>query len=82
MNRARIDLVVNADFMLDGSIVPKGFIWPDNEKFYEIQRVVNVCRAASLKAGGAGIRYTCRCCGKTIQLFNEEGKWFMERNNY
>ena len=34
---------------------------------------------AKLKAGGVGMRYICKICGKTVALFNEEGKWFMER---
>jgi len=31
----------------------------------------------NLKAGGMGIRYTCRICNKQVYLFNDEGKWFM-----
>ena len=30
----------------------------DNDHVYEIQKVTDVRRAASLKAGGAGMRYT------------------------
>ena len=33
---------------------------------YEIQKVTDVRRAASLKAGGAGIRYTCIVDGKEL----------------
>ncbi len=79
MVSARVDLVVNADFQLDGTIRPKGFYWPDNGKYYGIDRVLDVRPAASLAAGGAGILYLCRCCGKEIKLFDEDGKWFMER---
>ena len=32
----------------------------------EIQKVTDVRRAASLKAGGAGIRYTCIVDGKAV----------------
>ena len=35
--------------------------------------------AASLKTGGVGMRYICKICGKQVALWNEEGKWFMER---
>ena len=34
--------------------------------------------AASLKSGGAGIRYTCYIDGKKTYLFLEENKWFYE----
>ena len=33
---------------------------------------------ASLKAGGAGIRYTCRIDGKLTHLFLEGDRWFVE----
>jgi hypothetical protein len=36
-------------------------------------------RLRSLKGGGLGIRYTCRIRGKQVYLFDEEGKWFVER---
>ena len=45
----------------------------------EIQKVTDVRRAASLKAGGAGIRYTCIVDGKESHLFYEDNNmWFME----
>ena len=46
---------------------------------YEIDRVLHVCRAASLKAGGAGIRYTVRIQNRETYLFLEENRWFVER---
>ena len=36
-------------------------------------------RAASLKAGGAGTRYTVRIGRSETYLFNEDGRWFVER---
>jgi len=48
-------------------------------KKYEIDRVIQKCRAASTKVGGTGIRYTVQICGKPTFLFDEEnGKWFVE----
>ena len=29
--------------------------------------------------GGLGVRYTCRICGKEVWLFEEEGRWFLEK---
>jgi hypothetical protein len=37
-----------------------------------------VCKAASTKVGGCGIRYTVRIEGKETYLFDEDGKWFVE----
>ena len=61
----------------DGSIVPLRLIWPDGRN-WEIDRVLDVRPAASLKAGGAGIRYTCRIRNHQTYLFQEENKWFVE----
>ena len=46
--------------------------------YSEIDRVLDVRRAASLKAGGMGIRYTVRINGKQSYLFYEEPRWFVE----
>jgi len=73
----RINLEVNAKFELDGSIRPTSIVWDDGRVF-TVDRVLDVRRAASLRAGGVGMRYTCRICGKVVKLFNEENKWFME----
>ena len=74
----KINLEVNADFDLDGNIRPGAITWEDG-RVYEIDRVLDVRRAASLKAGGVGMRYTCRISGREVKLFNEEGHWFMEK---
>ena len=51
----------------------------ENGEKYEIDRVIQKCRAASTKVGGTGIRYTVQICGKPTFLFDEEnGKWFVE----
>ena len=74
----KINLEVNADFDLDGNIRPRAITWEDG-RVYEIDRVLDIRRAASLKAGGVGMRYICRIRGKEVRLFNEEGRWFMEK---
>ena len=73
----KINLKVNADFDLNGQIIPKAIEWEDG-RIFTIDRVLDVRRATSLKAGGVGVRYICRICGKTVALFNDENKWFME----
>ncbi len=73
----KINLKVNAVFDLDGSIRPTSIVWEDGRTF-AVDRILDVRRAASLKAGGVGMRYTCRICGKVVNLFNDENHWFME----
>lgn len=69
---------VRADFFPDGKLLPCAITWEDGHAF-EIDRVVDVRRAASLKAGGAGIRYTVEIGGKQTYLYLEEDRWFVER---
>ena len=68
---------VFARFDTEGNIIPIKIIWSDGEVFF-IDRVLNVCRAASLKAGGAGIRYTCRINNKETYIFLEDNRWFVD----
>lgn len=67
---------VKAQFDLEGKITPVSMTYNDTE--YEIDRVVDVRPAASLKSGGAGIRYTCFVDGKRTYLFLEDTRWFFE----
>lgn len=73
----RINLAVNVRHETDGRITPLSIIWEDGRTF-DIDRILDIRRAASLKAGGCGIRYTCRVRNKQVYLFDEEGVWFME----
>lgn len=68
---------VTAQFDVDGTIIPREIQWDDERKF-AIDKILDIRRAASLKAGGTGIRYTCRICGHTKYLFLEESRWFVE----
>ena len=77
-NPNKVYISVRAVFYPDGGFKPTSLIWEDGRE-YEIDRVTDIRRAASLKAGGMGIRYTCRVAGKEVYLFLEEDRWFMER---
>ena len=69
---------VTAIFTSDGRILPQLITLDDGRK-YSIDKITDVRRAASLKAGGAGIRYTCRIWGKNCYIFYEENyRWFIE----
>lgn len=70
---------VIADFSSDGRMKPLRLIWEDGRK-YDVDRILRVDRCASLKAGGAGIRYVCRILGQRVELYYEEnGFWFVNR---
>lgn len=64
----------------DGRLRPLAVWWAEGQ-LYEIDRVLDVRPTASLKAGGAGIRYTCRIRGREKYLWREENRWFVEAKN-
>lgn len=70
-----VDMIVR--YFPDGTITPLAIRWAPGE-LYEIDKVLDVRPAASLKAGGAGIRYTCRIQGHEKYLWLEENRWFVE----
>lgn len=74
----RINLTVNVRHEKDGSAFTISIVWEDGRKF-EVDRVMDVRNSAAHKCGGVGIRYTCKICGKTVELLDEEGHWFMEK---
>lgn len=73
----KVYVEVTARFDVDGNITPLSVTWEDGT-VYEIDKVVDQRRAASLKAGGIGMRYTCRILNQESYLFYENPKWFVE----
>ena len=76
--RDKVYVTVNADHDIEGNCRPRSITLEDGRKF-EIDRLIQRCRAASTKVGGTGVRYTVSICGKQTFLFDEEnGKRFVE----
>ncbi|MBS5518263.1 MAG: hypothetical protein KHX17_06955 [Clostridiales bacterium] len=59
-------------------MIPRAVQWEDGRVF-TIDKVLDVRPAASLKAGGQGVRYTCRIRDRETYLFYENPRWFVER---
>ncbi len=80
-DRRKVYVEVEAVHKVDGTAMPESVRFEDGE-LYEIDRVIQSCRAASTKVGGTGIRYTVQISGQRTFLFDEEnGKWFVEAKN-
>ncbi len=76
MKKIFVEVVVKHE--KDGKKIPLCIIW-ENGKKYIIDKVIDSREAASLKAGGRGIRYKCRIHGKETFLWQEDdGRWFVE----
>ena len=77
----KVYVEVDAKFTAYGQLRPMTITWEDGRK-YEIQRVKQCVRAASRKAGGVGLRYTCIIAGGEHHLYYEENyRWFVERKD-
>lgn len=83
----KIYVAVIASFNPEGILRPTAVVWDDGRKFM-IDKIEQVKRCASVRAGGIGDRYTVYICGQKRQLFFERstdmfgnifGRWFVER---
>jgi hypothetical protein len=65
-------------YTADGKIIPQEIYFDDSK--YSIDKVIDIRNAASLKAGGIGLRYTVKILGKQTYIFYDEyeNKWFVE----
>lgn len=59
----------------EGKSIPLAIFWEDGRKF-EIDRVFEMKKAASLKVGGYGFRYKCRIKNQIIFLWFDNIVWF------
>lgn len=73
----KVYVAVDVHFDTEGKMLPLRIFWEDGT-VYDVDRVSDVRRSASLKAGGQGIRYTIRVKGKQTYLYYENPQWFVE----
>jgi hypothetical protein len=60
-----------------GVVTPLEIEWDDGRKF-AIDRVLDKRKAASLKGGGMGLRYTVRISARERYLWLDGYIWFVE----
>ncbi len=70
-------VAVECRFDEAGQMRPLAVLWDDGRRF-PVERVLDVRRAASLKAGGTGIRYQCEILGHETYLYFEDPRWFVD----
>jgi hypothetical protein len=75
-NPNKVYISVKAVSHQDGRLQLVSFLWEDGCEV-AIDRVIDARRAASLKGGGVGMRYTCMVQGKQTYLFWDEARWFI-----
>ena len=75
MRKVYVDVTLRQDKY--GTRVPLFVTWEDGTR-YEIDRVLDVRRAAATKVGGTGVRFTVRIMGRVTYLFDDGERWFVE----
>ena len=73
---SKVFVEITAKHDINGSIRPLTIRWEDGRVF-EVDRVLDIRQAPSLKGGGLGTRYICRIRNKEVLLFDDEGNWFV-----
>lgn len=77
----KVYVQVDGRFTVEGQILPQVVYWADGRRF-GIDEIADIRPAASLKAGGVGIRYQVRIGGRETYLFLEESRWFVEARRF
>ncbi|WP_133966817.1 hypothetical protein [Eubacterium limosum] len=62
----------------NGEPKPMYIGWEDN-RYFKVDKVLEVLPAASLKAGGQGLRFKLRIGQATTYVFYENPAWFVEK---
>ena len=73
----KVFLRVDCECTPDGDVQPVKFLWI-NKQWYDVDLIVDVRRAPSLKVGGKGICYTCRVKDRIVRLFRDGDRWYLE----
>lgn len=62
-----------------GEARPLTIEWEDGRVF-AVDRLLDVRRAASLRTGGSGMRYKCRIYGQERFLYEDQNRWYIEKD--
>lgn len=76
--REKCYVEVIARHALDGSVEPLALVWEDGRVF-AIDRVIEKRRAASMRVGGHGLRYTVSICGRERFVWLDDRGWYVEK---
>lgn len=73
----RKNVCVIAKMDENGFVTPLELIWEDGKRF-EIDKVLDFRKKASLKGGGMGLRYTCKIKSHERFIWLDGYVWFVE----
>jgi len=61
-----------------GTVLPRAITWEDGQT-YPVDQIMDIRKAASLKCGGAGLRYQVRIGESVTYMWFEVDRWFVKR---
>ena len=73
--RAYVKVVVEVS--AEGNVRPMEVEWEDGRRF-EVDRLLDVRRAAATKAGGQGMPFPLPFLGPAPFLFDDAARWFLD----
>lgn len=74
---SKIYVRVTSECDTGGNVIPLVVYWEDGSRF-DVDRVLDVRNAASLKAGGYGLRYRVRLSSEEFHIRNRERYLYYE----
>lgn len=74
LEKRYVPVIVRCD--ADGKLRPLEIEFDEAHK-YQVDKILDVRRAACQSVGGVGDRYTCRIQGHDAYLLLEQGRWFV-----
>lgn len=73
----RKNISILAKMQKNGRVIPQKILWDDG-RIFEIDRILDIRKAASTRGGGKGIRYTIRIKNQERYIWLDEYFWFIE----
>ncbi len=73
----RKNITVIAKMKDSGLVVPLEILWEDGRRF-EIDKILDIRKAASTKGGGKGLRFLVTIKGHERFVWFDENLWFIE----
>lgn len=70
-------VAVEVFYDAEGAMRPLRVFWEDGRCF-EVLRVTDIRRMASLATGGMGLRYRCIIGQRETNLYFEDPRWFVD----
>ena len=76
VSRIYVDMLV--EHKASGDILPKALIWRDGRRF-EIDEILNFYFISPAGTQGMHKCYLCRIKGQEREIYEDKGRWFVER---